>query len=175
MESVERVKTILYALDNLAKGKKATHNVMGNVEEYQAIVNQVIADNTKGMTWRSFINNRLPLLNLPSDVLTAIMKGEIEYTKGKAIAKITDSDRRQQILSMAIKQQWTLAPITEKIKSDLTITLGGKPDSQLVNIEPRQRLQSTLKKATSVRIWQDPQKWKKMEKLLAQIDLLLTQ
>lgn len=175
VESVEQVKTILYALDNLAKGKKVTHNVMGNVEEYQAIVTQAIADNTKGMTWRSFINNRLPLLNLPLDVLTAIMKGEIEYTKGKAIAKIADLEQREQILSMAIDQRWTLAQINEKIKSDLTPPLGCKPDSQLVNVEPKQRLQSTLKKATSIRIWQDPQKWKKMEKLLTQIDLLLSQ
>ncbi|WP_310425501.1 ParB/RepB/Spo0J family partition protein [Chamaesiphon sp. VAR_48_metabat_135_sub] len=86
----DEVKSILYALDNLAKGKKVTHNVMGNIEDRQIIVDRVITDNAKGMSWRSFVNNRLPLLNLPDLLLDAILKGEIEYTKAQAIAKIDD-------------------------------------------------------------------------------------
>jgi ParB family transcriptional regulator, chromosome partitioning protein len=168
-ETIDEVKSLLYALDNLAKGKKVTHNVMGNIEARQAIVTQVIADNAKGMNWRSFVNNRLPLLNLPDEVLDAILKGDIEYTKGKAIAKIDDRDRREQLLSTAIDRGLSLTQIGEEIKS----TQVDLPAIDPATLEPRQRIQSTLKKATSAKVWQDPLKWKKIDKLLIQIDELL--
>jgi len=168
-ETIDEVKSLLYALDNLAKGKKVTHNVMGNIEARQAIVTQVIADNAKGMNWRSFVNNRLPLLNLPGEVLDAILKGDIEYTKGKAIAKIDDRDRREQLLSTAIDRRLSLTQIGEEIKS----TQADLPAIDPATLEPRQRIQSTLKKATSAKVWQDPLKWKKIDKLLIQIDELL--
>jgi ParB family transcriptional regulator, chromosome partitioning protein len=166
--TIDEVKSILYALDNLAKGKKVTHNVMGNVENLQEIVVQVIADNAKGMNWRSFVNNRLPLLNLPDLVLETILKGDVEYTKGQAIAKIADLDLREEMLAMAIEQRWSLVQIREQIKSS-------QVPQPSVDLEPKQRIQSTLKKATSSRVWQDPQKWKKIDKLLTQIDELLSQ
>ncbi len=168
-ETIDEVKSLLYALDNLAKGKKVTHNVMGNIEARQAIVTQVIADNARGMNWRSFVNNRLPLLNLPDEVLEAILKGDIEYTKGKAIAKIDDRDRREQLLSTAIDRRLSLTQIGEEIKS----TQADLPAIDPATLEPRQRIQSTLKKATSAKVWQDPLKWKKIDKLLIQIDELL--
>ena len=168
-ETIDEVKSLLYALDNLAKGKKVTHNVMGNIEARQAIVTQVIADNAKGMNWRSFVNNRLPLLNLPGEVLDAILKGDIEYTKGKAIAKVDDRDRREQLLSTAIDRGLSLTQIGEEIKS----TQVALPAIDPATLEPRQRIQSTLKKATSAKVWQDPLKWKKIDKLLIQIDELL--
>lgn len=168
-ETIDEVKSLLYALDNLAKGKKVTHNVMGNIEARQAIVTQVIADNARGMNWRSFVNNRLPLLNLPDEVLEAILKGDIEYTKGKAIAKIDDRDRREQLLSTAIDRRLSLTQISEEIKS----TQADLPAIDPATLEPRQRIQSTLKKATGAKVWQDPLKWKKIDKLLIQIDELL--
>jgi ParB family transcriptional regulator, chromosome partitioning protein len=164
--TVDEVKSILYALDNLAKGKKATHNAMGNVSNFQEIVTQVITDNAKGMNWRSFVNNRLPLLNLPDDILNAILKGSIEYTKGQAIARIDDLEHRAELLAMAIEQRWSLTQIKQQIKSSQV-----SPAPQV--LEPKQRIQSTLKKATTTKVWTDPQKWEKLEKLLAQIDDLL--
>lgn len=178
----DEVKSILYALDNLAKGKKVTHNVMGNIEDRQIIVDRVITDNAKGMSWRSFVNNRLPLLNLPDLLLGAILKGEIEYTKAQAIAKIDDLDRRAEMLEMAIEQHWSLTQIKDQVKSTQIspppINLEPKQRSSDGRVprpeeEPKQRIQSTLKKATSIKVWQDPQKWKKIDKLLAQIDDLL--
>jgi ParB family transcriptional regulator, chromosome partitioning protein len=183
VETLDEVKSILYALNNLAKGKKVNHNVMVNIEDCQIIVDRVIADNAKGMNWRSFVNNRLPLLNLPDLLLDAILKGEIEYTKAQAIAKIDDLDRRAEMLEMAIDQHWSLAQIKAQIKTSQinppATNLEPKQRSSEGNRvprpeeEPKQRIQSTLKNATSSKVWQDPQKWKKIDKLLAQIDDLL--
>jgi ParB family chromosome partitioning protein len=38
------------------------------------------------MKWDSFVRNRLPLLNLPADVLEVLRLGKLEYTKARAIA-----------------------------------------------------------------------------------------
>ena len=39
--------------------------------------------------WDTFISHRLPLLNLPTEVLEALRQGQIEYTKATAIATFT--------------------------------------------------------------------------------------
>ncbi|MEW6497510.1 MAG: ParB/RepB/Spo0J family partition protein, partial [Cyanobacteriota bacterium] len=70
---------ILHRMQNEAEGK-VTHNVMGNASS------QVIQDIFIGlglMTWESFVKNRLPLLNLPQEVMEALRKGEIAYTKAQ--------------------------------------------------------------------------------------------
>ena len=67
----------------------------------------------------------------------------------------------------AIEQRWSLTQIRAQIKSS-------QISPSVINLEPKQRIQSTLKKAASVKVWQ-PQQWKKIDKLLAQIDELLAQ
>ncbi len=86
------------------------------------------------------------------------------------------------MLEMAIEQHWSLTQIKDQVKSTQIspppINLEPKQRSSDGRVprpeeEPKQRIQSTLKKATSIKVWQDPQKWKKIDKLLAQIDDLL--
>ena len=52
-------------------------------------------------TPESFRTNRLPLLNLPDDVIGVLRKGRIEYTKARAIARVKDLDDRSQLLEEA--------------------------------------------------------------------------
>lgn len=167
INTTEEVKKILYSLDNLAKGKKVTYKFVGSAEEIQSIVAQTIYTNANGMNWRSFIRNRLPLLNLPDEILTAIMSGQIDYTKAQSIARITDPVSRATILLAAIEQNWSLAEIKKQINIFRT------QEVEKVHLEPKQRIQLTLNKAARSQIWQDPQRWGKIEKLLAKIDELL--
>jgi ParB family chromosome partitioning protein len=64
----------------------------------------------------SFIGNRLPLLNLPKDVLSALRSGQIEYTKAKAIASVKNEELRQQLLGDAITNSLSLSQIKEKVR-----------------------------------------------------------
>ncbi|UYD30707.1 MULTISPECIES: hypothetical protein [unclassified Tolypothrix] len=57
------------------------------------VVEQVLASLGK-MTWEFHVKNRLPLLNLPKELLFALEQGSIEYTKAKAIAWIKDEKER---------------------------------------------------------------------------------
>jgi len=64
------------------QGAELTNNVVRNqweiVEHIFAIVGRLTPD--------SFRSHRLPLLNLPKDILDTLSRGEIEYTKARTIA-----------------------------------------------------------------------------------------
>ncbi len=119
------------------------------------------------MTWESFANNRLPLLNLPEDILEALRKGAVEYTKAKAIAQIQDKDERTAFLEQAIAQNWSLSEIKQYISENKT------PNTQ--KTEPnnyKERFTAATAKLRKSRIWSDPSKRKQVEKLLLQLEML---
>lgn len=98
----EEAPSVLYRLQNEAKGK-VTRN-----EEDSELEEQIVAvfDSIGIMNWESFVRNRLPLLNLPEDIKTALREGLIAYTKAVAIARIKDEATRRQILTEAIEKNF---------------------------------------------------------------------
>lgn len=170
VESIEQVKSILYNLDNTAK-KKVTHNVVGNSGDKQELVDRVLAVNTKGMTLQSFVSHRIPLLNLPEEVMEAIVRG-LEYTKAKAIAKVEDEELRADLLRSAVDERMPLSEIKKQVK-----ILKDNPERQEPGHTDRQSLQSRYKQISSrlqrSPIWENPKKQKSLEKLLAQIESLM--
>lgn len=105
------VPKLLYRMQHEAKGDVA-HNVMGSDED-KVIQSAFTALGT--MTWESFVNNRLPLLNLPQDILDALRQGRIAYTKAQAIARVKDDRQREILLDKAMSQDLSLAQIKEQI------------------------------------------------------------
>ena len=85
----------------LDRPKKISNGFYKSLE----IVARVIGQVKKGLTPVSFVETRLPLLKLPEEILVAIRKGEIEYTKAKSIAKIGDPEKRIEILAQAIDEK----------------------------------------------------------------------
>ncbi len=120
------------------------------------------------MTWESFANNRLPLLNLPSDILEALRKGSLEYTKARAIAAIQDRDERVAFLEQAINQNWSLSEIKQYISENKTPSSTQKTESN----NYKERFTAATTKLRKSRIWSDPKKRKQIEKLLLQLETL---
>jgi ParB family transcriptional regulator, chromosome partitioning protein len=160
-QGVSDVISLLYRMQNEVKGK-VTHNVMGN-EESEAI--QAIFDALSITTWESFVNNRLPLLKLPDDVLRVLRRGEIEYTLGKAIARVKDAEQRKTLLEAAIVEDLSLSQINERIKASRSTP------TDLSSLKDRYK-QASLKLHSS-KVWDNPKKQKTLEKLLYQIETLL--
>ncbi|AFZ38181.1 ParB family protein (plasmid) [Stanieria cyanosphaera PCC 7437] len=153
--------SLLYQMQNVTAGK-ITDNVISNSEIES--VNQIFTDLGK-MNRESFTANRLPLLRLPEDVLSALRSGRIEYTKAKVIASVKDEELRKQLLEDAITNSLSLSQIKEKIKAL-------KPTKE--KEELKTRVDTTYKKLkTSKQLWQDPKKRKKLESLLAQLEQLI--
>ena len=92
--------------------KESSNNVIGkedsdknessNQENPELKIVEEVFKSLGSMAWESFANNRLPLLNLPEDILEALRKGSLEYTKAKAIAQIKETSERIAFLEQAI-------------------------------------------------------------------------
>lgn len=159
-ESPEAIISRLHRMDNEQK-KKVTNNVIGNSEK------QKIESLFEGLgqNWQSFVNNRLPLLKLPEELLEALRQGNIAYTKAKAISGVKDEVARKELLENAISNSLSLSQIRELIK-------GLKPIQQ--QSELKTRFDSTYKQVKqSKELWQDPKKQKKLESLLSQLEKLI--
>ena len=120
------------------------------------------------MTWESFANNRLPLLNLPEDILESLRKGSLEYTKARAIAQIKDTLERVAFLNQAIKENWSLSEIKQRIGENKNPSSTPKAESN----DYKERFTAATTKLKKSRIWSDQKKRKQIEKLLSQLEAL---
>ena len=162
--AVNEIPKLLYRMQHEAKGKVA-HNVMGNPEN-EAV--QAVFASLATMTWESFVNNRLPLLNLPDEVLEALQQGKIAYTKAQAIARVKDEDQRKNLLEDAIAQDFSLIQIKERVDSL-------KSNTAAADRPPlKSQIDDVLKLAKRSKVWDDPKKQKKLEKVLADLRLLVS-
>jgi ParB family transcriptional regulator, chromosome partitioning protein len=118
------------------------------------------------MSWESFVKNRLPLLNLPHDVLFALQQGKLEYTKARAIARVKDEQKRQELLEDALAYNLSLNDIKRKIKE---IEQQVKPENPSI----KDQVDETFRRLKQSKVWEDPKKKVKVEKLLAQLDALI--
>ncbi len=155
-----QVPSILYRMENEAKGK-ITRNVSGNSET--EIVEKVFAQLGK-ISWQSFVRTRLPLLKLPEEILSALRAGQIEYTKAKKIAKLILKEERIELLEAAISQDLSLSEIQQQVKAKERIA--APPPLQ-------SRLEATYKQAKKSKVWDNPQKQKKLESLLKELEALM--
>ncbi len=165
---VSEVSSLLYRMNNAVLGnvkEESNHNVMISSEA------SVVAEVFQGlglMSWESFIRNRLPLLKLPEDVLEALRQGKLAYTKAKEIARIKDGERRQMVLQTAIAENLSLAEIRARLAEFLT-----KPQPTATP-SPQQRFKAVAQQVSKSNAWNDPKKSKQLEKLLAQLEAMLS-
>jgi len=116
----------------------------------------------------SFRKHRLALLRLPDYVQTVLQQGKLHYTKVNELLKVKDSTQQQELLEFAITHNLSIDQIQERVKS-LRPVKAEKPMllSQRLSVIPKQ-----LKQA---KVWEDPHKRKKLEKLLNEMERLLEQ
>jgi ParB family chromosome partitioning protein len=159
-ESPEAIISLLYRMDNEQK-KKVTNNVIGNTEKQKI----ELVFTSLGQNWQSFVNNRLPLLKLPTEILEVLRQGKIEYTKAKAIALVKDEQQRKKILEEAVVQNLSLVQIKEKIKTTKSEEKSPSPSTQVKTITSR---------LNRSKLWEkNPKKWKQVQNWLEKIENLL--
>ena len=128
-----------------------------------------IFESLQTVKWESFVVNRLPLLNLPIEVLESLRQGQIEYTKATAIATVKDADLRQSLLNETITKSLSLVQIKEKIR-DLKAGQATEKPTTL-----KTRFVDCMQKLKKSPVWDDKKKQKSLEKLIAQIESLIDQ
>lgn len=147
--------------------KRGSDNVIRS-EEWQLVESTFKTFST--LTPESFRVNRLPILNLPEDILAALSQGKIEYTKARAIARLKDDKIRKDLLEETIDQDLSLSQIRAKIseRKELPLEIAPPPAMQT-------RLDDIYKRVKRGKIWDDPKRSKKLEKMLAQLEALLAE
>ncbi len=164
--AVDEVTSRLYRMYNEVKGNVNSSNPNVRVNESDDSV-KAIFEELLSMNWESFVKNKLPLLNLPVEILEALRGGKIEYTKAKAIARVKDEETRKQLLEKAIANSLSLSQIRSLIKES-------KPAKQ--QEELKTRFDTTYKQAKKAKkLWSDAKKRKRLESLLAKLEKLIAE
>jgi ParB family transcriptional regulator, chromosome partitioning protein len=143
------------------RGQELGQNVLSQLEIVQTVMTGVGRFNMD-----SFRSSRLSLLKLPTDVLTVLRQGKLEYTKGQAIARVKDEGQRAKLLKQAVAQNLSLNEIKAATKE-----LGAKAEStpEIVLVERLGEIGKRLRKSET---WGDQRKRDKITKLLDELDKL---
>ncbi|MBK1987645.1 ParB/RepB/Spo0J family partition protein [Sphaerospermopsis aphanizomenoides BCCUSP55] len=148
---------------------ESRRNVSPNVDEEKAKKVQEVFESLGLMNWLSFTTKRLPLLNLPLEILKALREGKLEYTKAQALARVKDDILRQQLLDQAIAHNWSLSEIKAQIAANTQRTQ--PPSSKSPN--QIERLKNITQRINKSKLWEQPAKQKKLETLLSKLEALL--
>ncbi|MBW4501985.1 MAG: ParB/RepB/Spo0J family partition protein [Scytonema hyalinum WJT4-NPBG1] len=165
----EEVISILNLDANAKKrGQELTENVLRQINQIETIFSLI-----GRLGPQSFRTARLPLLNLPEDVLEVLRQGNLEYTKAKAIAGIKDQAQRKSLLKKAISQDLSLSQIKEQISKIKFAETKGKGGSDNSTKTYASRMKEIYTKTKKMKSWDDPDKQKQFEALLEQMEKLL--
>jgi ParB family chromosome partitioning protein len=164
--STDDVVAILnHAANAKKRGQDLTDNVIRQLEAIESLLSTV-----GRFSAESFRVNRLPLLNMPQDVLEVLRQGKIEFTKARAIARVKDAALRQGLLESAITEGLSLAQIKERIDLCKSETSKAKESPPL-----RSRMDEAYRRIKRSKIWDDPKKQKNLEKLIVMIEALVSE
>ena len=169
-KDAEDVTSLLYKMQNSLRHQArreplpVTHNVMGNSQEEMVLG---IFEGLGIMSWESFVNNRLPLLNLPEDILQALRSGSIAYTKARSIARLKDEKEREAVLHEAIVQELSLAVIRSRVSALLANQAAPTP------LDLSSRASALARKLRRRKVLRDEKKRERLETLLAEMERLL--
>ena len=162
--STEEVKSLIYQAANAKnRSQELKENVSLQIEKVESYLAELGRFNLE-----SFRSSRLPLLNLPNNVLDALREGKLEYTKARVIARVKDEQHRQELLEQAIAQSLSLNEIKARVK-ELKANSGSEatPEQTLLG-----RMSEITKQMRRSKAWTNRKKRDRINKLLNELEQL---
>ncbi|EAZ92529.1 ParB/RepB/Spo0J family partition protein [Crocosphaera chwakensis] len=155
---------VIQVLNKAANAQRRNQPLTDNVKRQIEMIDDLFVKIGR-LNRESFRTNRLPLLNLPDDVLQVLRQGELDYTKAKAIAKLDNEIDRRNLMELAITEQLTLRQIKEKMQEILEET------QTVTRVNTSRDLYSEFKAMTKIKsdAWKDESKKAQLETLLMQL------
>lgn len=157
-QSPEETTSLLYRMKNFHEGK------LGNEPAPEFGIVESVFETLGRISWLSFVTTRLPLLNMPPEILEELRRGTIEYTKATVVSRVKDAKVRKKLLKETISNTLSLAEVKQRAK---LLNAADQPATSPL----QDRFKQVLK--TKSRVWEDPEKADKLEALLQQLSLLL--
>lgn len=160
--STETVTSILYRANHAKnRGQELEENVFLQLQTIESVLTGI-----GRFTAESFRTSRLPLLNLPPEILQTLREGKIEFTKARAIARVKDGEQRSTLLKQAIAENLSLNEIKARIKA---LKPEVEPTPEKVVAERLGNISDRLQKPGT---WGDRKKRDRINKLLDELDKL---
>lgn len=106
-----RVVAVLQALYNEERGRVGSRDVS---ERHRTVVTALFRRLGR-FTISSFVSNRLPILEFPESLLSAVRNGKLAFTKAQAIARVEDPADRERLLAVALAEDLSLSQIRRRI------------------------------------------------------------
>lgn len=160
--SREEVASILHRANHAKnRGQELEENVFLQLQTIESVLAGI-----GRFTAESFRTSRLPLLNLPAEILQALRQGKIEFTKARAIARVKEEEQRLALLKQVIAENLSLNEIKMRIK-------GLKPETEPAPEKVvAERLGNISKRLQKPETWGDRKKRDRITKLLDELDKL---
>ena len=92
--NVDRVPSHLWAMKNTDAASRSHEDI--------AVIEEVFSAIGKP-NWQSFVSNKLPLINLPENILKEVKRGNLSYNKAKIINRIKDESVRDMMLRVTLE------------------------------------------------------------------------
>jgi ParB family chromosome partitioning protein len=161
--SNDEVTSILHRANHAKnRGQELEENVFLQLQTIESVLAGI-----GRFSAESFRTSRLPLLNLPAEIMGALRDGQIEFTKARAIARVKNELSRKTLLNLTVSQNLSLSEIRQKIQ-ELNNVVKERPSASYVRRYAQ--IGQQLKKAD---FWDDPDKRSKLDNLLSQLEDLV--
>jgi ParB family chromosome partitioning protein len=112
-KTVPEVITAIRQLYDEARGRPGNNVISRNEREQIEQLFRMVGR----FSLSSFYVNRLPLLQLPGEVLEAVRAGRLHYTKARRIARVADGIMRAKLLEQTIEDSLSVAEIDALIRT----------------------------------------------------------
>jgi ParB family transcriptional regulator, chromosome partitioning protein len=159
---------IIAILNQVSNAQKRNLELTENVfRQHEQIEN--LLQGIGRFTAQSFRSSRLPLLNLPKDILTTLREGKLEYTKARAIAQVKDEAKRKKLLKQAVQKALSLSAIKEEIAG----VRAEEADRDRDPADFKVRFDDIHRRVKQAKLWDDPKKRRRLEKMMGDLEALL--
>jgi ParB family chromosome partitioning protein len=167
--SQDEVISYLYRMRNSIRQDNVRQNVLAN---FESIIIQQTFDWLGKLGWESFIITRLPLLNLPDDLLFALRDGKLDQSKAKALSKVLEEDDRAKLLQETIDEDLSLTKLRQRIAA-LSVEFSAESNDRSRKERIQKRAEKLFQLSKKYKQWKDNDKLSRMEVLFDELESLL--
>lgn len=106
----EETKKLLYRYKNSLEGSSAIDPIVGKT------IKSIFEEVAPELEVITFVSSRLPLLELPADVLEVYCTGQLAYTKAIELGRVENDSLRRSLLTETIEQGLSLSALKARIR-----------------------------------------------------------
>lgn len=111
-KDVQDVITAIRSVYDEGRGRTG-NNVISNEEREQV---EEVFRTVGRFTPSSFYTNRIPILNYPHELLEAVRRGELHYTKAKKLARVSDEGERKRLLKRTLEENLSVVEVEQEVR-----------------------------------------------------------